>query len=211
MNKKIVGLLGFIGSGKDTVADYLVNEHNFKRGSYASSLKDAVSAVFGWDREMLEGRTDHARETREKIDTWWSERLNIPDLTPRKVLQQWGTELCRDHFHNDIWVASLERKILTGTENVVISDCRFPNEVETIRSMGGTLIMVRRGPLPVWFDTAKSAASGSRKDIIQLDKLGVHPSEWEWAATEFDHVIENDKSLVELYSTIDKLEICNRL
>ena len=47
----IIGICGFIGSGKDTIADYLVNFHEFRRESFASSLKDAVSAVFGWDRD----------------------------------------------------------------------------------------------------------------------------------------------------------------
>ena len=57
MSKKIIGICGLIGSGKDTIADYLVNIHQFRRESFANSLKDAVAAVFGWDREMLEGRS----------------------------------------------------------------------------------------------------------------------------------------------------------
>ena len=51
----IVGICGWIGSGKDTIADYLVNVHQFRRDSFASTLKSAVAEVFGWDREMLEG------------------------------------------------------------------------------------------------------------------------------------------------------------
>ena len=47
----IIGICGFIGSGKDTIADYLVNFHGFRRESFANTLKDAVAAVFGWDRE----------------------------------------------------------------------------------------------------------------------------------------------------------------
>jgi len=53
----IIGICGFIGCGKDTVADHLTNEHGFRRESFAGTLKDAVSVVFGWDREMLEGRS----------------------------------------------------------------------------------------------------------------------------------------------------------
>ena len=66
----IIGICGFIGSGKDTIADYLVNFHEFKRESFASSLKDAVSAVFGWNREMLEGRTKQSREWRLRFTTF---------------------------------------------------------------------------------------------------------------------------------------------
>jgi hypothetical protein len=104
---QIIGIVGFIGSGKDTVADYLVNFHGYKRESFANSLKDAVSQVFGWDRELLEGRTKESRDWRETRDEWWSKRLKR-DITPRWVLQYWGTEVVRKGFHDDMWVASLE-------------------------------------------------------------------------------------------------------
>ena len=131
--QQIIGVVGFIGSGKDTVADYLVNFHEFRRESFANTLKDAVAAVFGWDRVMLEGRTKEAREWREQVDPWCAERLAMPTLTPRWVLQYWGTEVCRKGFHDDIWIASLENKLRNSKDNVVISDCRFPNEISSIR------------------------------------------------------------------------------
>ena len=143
----IIGICGFIGSGKDTIADYLVNLHHFRRESFANSLKDAVAHVFGWDRTLLEGRTKHSREWREKRDDWWSERLGI-EITPRFILQQWGTEVCRKAFHDDIWIASLENKLRTSTDNIVISDCRFPNEIKSIKDAGGMVIRVKRGPEP---------------------------------------------------------------
>ena len=71
----IIGVVGLIGAGKDTMADYLVNIHQFRRESFANTLKDAVSAVFGWDRDLLEGRTRHSREWREQVDAWWADRL----------------------------------------------------------------------------------------------------------------------------------------
>ena len=48
----ILGVTGFIGSGKDTVADYLCTFHGYKRISFAASLKDAIASIFGWDREI---------------------------------------------------------------------------------------------------------------------------------------------------------------
>ena len=91
----IIGFVGFIGSGKDTAADYPVNFHGFRRDSFANALKDAVSHVFGWDRTLLEGRTRQSREWREQVDQWWANRLNMPHLTPRWILQYWGTEVCK--------------------------------------------------------------------------------------------------------------------
>ena len=117
----IIGVTGFIGSGKDTVANYLTTFHGFKKLSFAGSLKDAVSNVFGWDRELLEGTTKSSREWREQVDPWWANRLDIPHLTPRWVLQNWGTEVCRNGFHNDIWVASVQNKLRQATDDIVIT------------------------------------------------------------------------------------------
>jgi hypothetical protein len=198
----IVGICGLIGSGKDTVADYLVNFHEFRRESFASTLKDAVSAVFGWDRTMLEGRTKEAREWREEVDQWWAERLDMPTLTPRWVLQYWGTEVCRKSFHDDIWIASLENKLRNSRDNIVISDCRFPNEIASIKNAGGKILWVRRGELPSWFDIALSANQGQNIAIQQLKQLKIHASETSWIGTDFDFVIENNGTIDDLYQQV---------
>jgi len=141
----IIGICGFISSGKDTIADYLTNFHEFERESFASSLKDAISVIFGWDRQLLEGRTVQSRKWREQVDPWWAERLHMPHLTPRWILQNWGTEVCRQAFHDDIWIASLENKLRSTTQHIVITDCRFPNEMTALRNVGGKIIRVTRG------------------------------------------------------------------
>lgn len=199
----IIGVCGFIGSGKDTVADYLVNFHEFRRESYANTLKDAVSAVFGWDRTMLEGRTKEAREWREQVDKWWANRLSMPTLTPRWVLQYWGTEVCRKSFHNDIWVASLENKLRQSKDNIVISDCRFPNEVNTIKNSGGKIVWVQRGDMPTWYHDAVNAAKGSLAAQQSLKNQMIHPSEWSWIDSEFDATITNDSTIDELYKKVE--------
>jgi len=196
----IIGVCGLIGSGKDTIADYLVNIHEFRRDSFAATLKDAVAAVFGWDRDMLEGRTRSSREWREQRDAWWSERLGR-DITPRWILQWWGTEVCRRGFHDDIWIASLENKLRTSRDDVVISDCRFPNEIAAIRAQGGYVIRVQRGADPEWFVAARQHLTQSAPISEDLP----HQSEWAWAGTDFDRVIANDGSLDDLYSQITDL------
>jgi hypothetical protein len=204
----IIGVCGFIGSGKDTVADYLTNFHEYRRESFANSLKDAVSMVFGWDRTMLEGRTKQAREWREQVDPWWSERLNMPNLTPRWVLQYWGTEVCRKAFHDDIWIASVENKLRTSEDNIVISDCRFPNEIKSIREAGGIVVRVVRGPEPEWYDAAVSVNRGPDGNSTwslskqKLDKLAIHASETAWVGTNFDFVLYNNASIDDLYEQI---------
>lgn len=204
MTKQIVGICGFIGSGKDTSADYLVNFHGFKRESFAATLKDAVSSVFGWDREMLEGRTKTSREWREQVDTWWSERLGM-QITPRHVLQYWGTNVLRQHFHGDIWIASLENKLRSTKDNIVISDCRFPNEIRALRNQGGRIVWIKRGEIPTWYQTAVMANQGEIAAKVWLEQQGVHASEYSWAGTEFDVVVENNGTITELFDQLRNL------
>jgi len=196
----IIGLCGLIGSGKDTAADYLCNFHEFRRDSFASTLKDAVASVFGWDRELLEGRTKQAREWREQIDPWWADRMHMPNLTPRLILQLWGTEVCRRGFHDDIWIASLENKLRNTKDNIVISDCRFPNEIVSIRRAGGRVIRIARGTDPAWFSLAK--ADPSKMPPRYPD---IHASEYSWAQTDFDFIIDNNGSIEDLYSDLKNL------
>ena len=207
----IIGVCGFIGSGKDTIADYLVNIHQFRRESFANSLKDAIAHVFGWNRDMLEGRTRQSREWREQVDPWWAKRLDMPNLTPRWVLQHWGTEVCRRAFHDDIWIAALENKLRNSKDDIVISDCRFPNEIKSIQNAGGIVIRVVRGPEPDWYDAAVSANRGPNGNTswaisrAKLERLGVHASESAWAGTEFDAEVDNNSSMDHLLNQINDL------
>jgi hypothetical protein len=208
---QIIGIVGFIGSGKDTVADYLVNLHEFRRESFANSLKDAVAAVFGWDRDMLEGRTKQSREWRETVDEFWAKRLKMPKLTPRYVLQYWGTEVVRKGFHDDMWVASLENRLRKSTDDIVITDCRFPNEIKAIRNAGGIVVRIKRGPEPEWYDAAASVNKGPNRNINwalskqKIEKLKIHASETAWVGQKFDTVLNNDGTLDELYLQIEQV------
>ena len=201
----IIGICGLIGSGKDTVADYLVNVHEFRRESFAGTLKDAVAAVFGWDRTLLEGRTKASREWREQPDEWWSKRLG-QEITPRWVLQYWGTEVLRRGFHDDIWIAAIENKIRNSPDNVVLSDCRFPNEITSLRSIGGVILRTCRGPEPDWYNLALQEnlqqSENARQELI---KRRVHVSESAWIGTEFDYVLDNNGSMDELYAQVDRI------
>lgn len=207
----IIGFVGFIGSGKDTAADYLVNFHGFRRDSFANTLKDAVANVFGWDRTLLEGRTAQAREWREQVDPWWAERLNMPHLTPRWVLQYWGTEVCRQGFHDDIWIASLENKMRKTTDNIVISDVRFPNEIKAIHNAGGIVVRVKRGADPEWYDAAVSMNKGDKNNMTwaiskqQIEKLGIHASETAWVGGDIDFNVDNNTTIDELFAQIKDL------
>ena len=206
----IIGFVGFIGSGKDTAADYLVNFHGFRRDSFANALKDAVSHVFGWDRTLLEGRTRQSREWREQVDQWWANRLNMPHLTPRWILQYWGTEVCRQGFHDDIWIASLENRLRKTKDNTVISDVRFQNEIKAIHNAGGIVVRIKRGPEPEWYQDAANVNAGPTNLSWAISKqkmsdLQIHASETSWVGGNIDHTLDNDSSIDELFSELKNL------
>ncbi len=191
---RIIAIQGFIGSGKDTLANILLEKYeNSVKLSFASTLKDIISIVFGWNRELLEGETQESRHWREEIDEWWSQKLNIPHLTPRWILQNWGTDVLRGHFHPDIWLASLENKIrFMNKDVIIITDCRFENEINCLRKLGAKFIRIKRGPEPDWLNYYL------HYNIIPK----VHISEYSWIKNNFDYIIENNSDLEGLKNKI---------
>jgi hypothetical protein len=172
----IIGLVGYIGAGKGTVGDILVRDHQYTKFAFADALKDAVSTIFVWPRGLLEGDSNASRAFRERVDPWWSNKLGY-EVTPRLILQKMGTEACRHGIADNIWIAALEKR-MQGYEDVVISDCRFPNEIDFIRSAGGVIIRVKRGEDP------------SHEEISKM-----HISETAWNSYEPDRTIHNDKDV----------------
>ena len=136
----IIGLVGFAGSGKGSVAKILATDYNFTSVAFADPLKDAAAIIFDWPRNLLEGDTEPSRAFREVPDEFWSMHFN-KKFTPRMALQQLGTEACRNVFHKDIWVLNLEKRIKNKT-NVVVTDVRFPNELECIKRLGGKIFRI---------------------------------------------------------------------
>jgi len=195
----IIGLIGLINSGKGTVGSMLI-EQGFRHESFANSLKDATASIFNWDRAMLEGDTSASRVQRETVDEWWNERLKIPDFTPRVALQILGTDILRNHFHEDIWVLSMEARIKDAKQNVVITDVRFPNEVRSIRELGGKIVRIKRGDDPEWFSLA-----ASDHESMPVIYPNVHASEYSWAGTTPDYLIDNKGTIEDLREIVNDL------
>lgn len=122
----LIGLCGAAGSGKDTVAEFLVRRHGFFRVAFADPIYEAVSAITGLSVEEL-----HDRRNKENTLGWVS-------CSPRRLLQSLGTEWGRDMIHPEIWVMSTMQRI-EGMTDVVISDVRFNNEAEAILARGGAV------------------------------------------------------------------------
>ena len=189
----IVGMCGLIGTGKDTVADILVHNYNFKKLSFADKLKDGVATVFSWDRQMLEGTTDESRSWREQRDEFWSRETN-EHITPRLVLQMFGTDCMRNGFYNGIWVSIVKQQIIQNPEqHFVIPDVRFPNEAQMIKEVNGEVWRICRGEDPAWF------TSYINDNIVPQN---VHESEWQWAKLNFDCIIQNSNTITDLKNQV---------
>ena len=188
----IIGLCGLIGSGKGTVADVLV-EQGYEKISFADKLKDGVASVFNWDRQMLEGDTDESREWRETVDTFWTQETGRT-ITPRLVLQEYGTDCMRKGFYDGIWVSLTKQHILQNpNKNFIIPDVRFPNESKMIKEIGGKVWRVQRGIDPVWFRMYQD---------IGVEPKDVHESEWRWANAGYTLTIHNNGTMDELRSQV---------
>lgn len=189
----IIGICGLIGSGKDTIAGHLISEHNFEKISFADKLKDAVAEMFEWDRELLDGKTEQSRFWREQVDQYWTAETGRT-ITPRLVLQEFGTECMRDGFFDGIWVSLTKKKIIENPhKNFVIPDVRFPNEAKMLHEVNGQVWRVKRGQDPAWFT-----------EYVEYDvePKDVHPSEWAWAKTKFTRVFENNGTIKELTNRV---------
>lgn len=200
----LIGVCGFKGSGKDTVGQRLVSTHSFQHDSFARPVKDALASIMNWDREMLEGSTPESRLWREREDPFWSQVLGRP-ITPRMALQQFGTDVMRKHFHQEVWVQSMKARLLEYERqghDVVVTDCRFPNEIALLREMGGTIIRVARGEDPHWMEDARKANSGSWLARWRMKRRAIHPSEWAWIGQDFDAQLVNDGDVETLWGKV---------
>lgn len=201
----IIGISGLAGSGKDTAADFLLEQDGFVKISLADPIKRFAMDVWEFSEEQLFG----ASKYRNAPDYRYELSPNN-FLTPRHVLQHLGTEGGRA-IDYDVWIRyairtakrlledpdyiytqkdGLERCPASGeTKAVVIPDVRFCNEIEYIKSAGGKLLRVIR------------PGAGLEGAFAQ------HQSEAEMAGISndlFDTVIQNTGTLEDLKRNVQE-------
>ena len=129
----LIGLVGKKYSGKDTLANYLVQKYNFKTYAYAKPLKNVCKELF-----MLSDDQLHNPQQKEVIDSRWGK-------SPRQLLQFIGTDIMRNQFSEDFWIKYFNLWYLTNKEsNVAVTDCRFQNELDAVKLQGGIIIKLER-------------------------------------------------------------------
>lgn len=146
----IIGLAGRARTGKDTIADRLCDQHNFKRYAFADPVRAGVKAAFNLTDDSFQGIA-------KEITIPWIGR------SPRELMQTFGTEYARRMIKPTIWLDVASRFIEQHQpERLVITDIRFQNELDWVREHGGVIWHIRR---PV---AAEVAQHSSERDLPHL-------------------------------------------
>lgn len=147
----LIGLKGYKGVGKDTVADFLVHRYDFRKVAFAAKMKEAVAALMDIDLKEVDDFKNNMGGTLDRVEVIISIGAPLGGLVGersmgwREFLQRFGTEMGRGVFGENFWVDLLFESIDNiVSENVVITDARFENEADEIRSRGGYMIEVIR-------------------------------------------------------------------
>jgi hypothetical protein len=173
---KIIGLAGKARSGKDTVADMLV-EAGFVKRAFADPLKAAAREIFSLTEAQLYG------DQKEQVDAFWG-------VTPREIMQKLGTECLRNGYAQDVWVRAMERWLRERRDlpiGVAIGDVRFKNEAEAIVRLGGEVWRIDR------------AGAGATGGVVG------HKSEHDLDGWNFGTVIDNNGTLDDLRAKVVRM------
>jgi hypothetical protein len=185
----LLGLNGFKGSGKDTVADYLVANYDFEKVAFATKLKEATAALFDISLEDID---EFKAQGRIQVFDGVFEGIKV--YTGRAILQRIGTEVGRDIFGKDFWLDQVlpnpDDYFETAcdvfqkyqVENLVVSDVRFPNELKRVKDLRGT----------TWRIYRDGVSDGHASEVKPPDKL-------------IDDVVDNTGPIESLYEEIDSL------
>lgn len=174
----IIGLSGYAQSGKDTVAQHLIDNYGFTRIAFADPIREALLAL---DPTVPDYPALPGIKLSWLVEKSGWESVKQESQEVRKLLQRMGTEVGREMFGQNFWVDQAMSKA-NGIDNVVITDVRFPNEYDAIKQNGGQ----------VW-----------RVNKLNHQPANSHQSETILDDFNFDWSIPNYGTIEDLYAIID--------
>jgi hypothetical protein len=170
----IIGLTGYAQSGKDTVANILVNNYGYTRIAFADKIREFLYET----NPMYDSIVGEPLFVRAKVDRdGWEEAKKSPQI--RRLLQTSGVA-ARKLFGEDFWVD----QALSGMDvagNYVIADVRFENEADKIKASGGQIWRIKR---------------------LGVDPINGHISETQMDGYPVDQIFINNGTVVDLESLI---------
>ena len=163
------------------MGNYIVERYNYKRYAFADPIKDILKIMFDLSEQQL-------NEDKEKIDERWG-------VSPRTILQKFGTEICRNNLETYIRNINLDGETLwiklfrlfyekNKDKDIVITDVRFLDELNAIKSCGGKIVKVTR-------DNLEKDNHSSEKDIDSYDNELI------------DYFVDNNYTFEDLFSQMD--------
>lgn len=174
----IIGLSGYARTGKDTIANFLIENYGFTRMAFADPIREALLSL---NPSVSIADMSHVPLSSAVKSMGWEA---VKDLSPevRELLQRMGTEVGRNLFGENFWVDLLMKRAIDLGTNIVIPDVRFSNEADAIRSWNGEVWRINRpGSEPV----------NSHLSEVELD---TYPF--------FSMVINNNSTPEELFSEL---------
>lgn len=137
----IVGFCGYARSGKDTCANIILNNSDIRvskmKLGFADSLRD-----FAYELNVFFPELN--KSYREILQEYGYEKSKEMFPCIRKHLVSIGNG-ARLNISPKIWVSSVKHKIRENPAGLhLITDVRYPNEVEFILSNGGIVIYIYR-------------------------------------------------------------------
>jgi hypothetical protein len=174
----MIGLSGWARSGKDTVANYLVEKHGFVRVSFADQMRTAL-----YNLDPTIDLMGYRISLRTAVDLTGWENLKAQSADVRGLMQRMGTEVGRNLWGEDFWVEAAMNLVSPDT-NIVVSDVRYPNEADAIRRRGGQ----------VWRITRDGVGPANN-----------HDSETSLNTYSFDQYIANNESIEATWAYVENL------
>jgi hypothetical protein len=195
MKKKIIGISGKIGSGKDTFAELLAEQlvGKVERHALADKLRLITEIVSGVRMSIThEVNKPFCNEIRNYTQDQKNIVIKQFNKTIGETLQLVGTDLFRNNYDTDIWVKSffneeLDKKLNDG-KIIVVPDVRFINEADYILQEGGYLIRLEGDPMGVRENSLRDLNHISETDLDNY--------------TKFDKVIYNNKKDINVLKSI---------
>ena len=175
---EVLGLSGVARAGKDTIADYLVQNHGYIKASFADPMREALLVL---NPLITIGGLVTSLSAVVTRAGWEGVKEMSPDIRP--LLQRFGTEVGREMWGENFWVDAAIDKIPDGSK-VVFADVRFPNEAKAVKSLGGKVWRVNRDGI------------GPVNDHISEHALDNY---------QFDVVLSNSGTLEELYLKVEEV------
>lgn len=186
----LIGLTGKKRSGKDTVAARLVEEHGFTRLAFADALREAALGLDPIVNASLVGYDDcdvvHVQRLSDIVNlVGWESAKAHPEV--RRTLQNYGVAI--REIVPSFWLDIVRDKavdVLADGGHVVITDVRFPNELDLVGEFDGFHVNVTRAGL---VSTDQHVSETALDDVVGLA----------------DVTIANDGSLAELAANVDEM------